>query len=61
MTVSGWASLFKLMNYLGPTISDSKLVAPSTKVVCWGFLINTEDGNVSILREILCQIKDTVR
>ena len=43
-----FASLFKLMNDLGLTISDSKLVPPGTKVVCLGVLINTEDGTVYI-------------
>ena len=49
------------MNDLGLTISDSKLGAPSTKVVCLGVLINTKDGTVSILPEKLRQISDTVR
>ena len=45
---ASFVSLFKLMNDLCLTISDSKLVAPSTKVVCLGVLINTEEGAVSI-------------
>ena len=53
--------LFHLMKGLGLTISDKKLVAPSTKVVCLGVLINTEEGTVSIPPEKLRQIIDTVR
>ena len=49
------------MNELGLTISDSKLVAPSTKVVCLGVLIDTENGTVSIPPDKLHQINDTVR
>ena len=66
MTTLEWAfptqhmrHLFKLMNDLGLTISDSKLVAPSTKIVCLGVLINTEEGTVSITPEKLHQICDT--
>ena len=58
---ASFASLFNLMNELGLTISDSKLVAPSTKVVCLGVLINTENGTVSIPPHKLCQINDTMR
>ena len=45
---ASFASLFSLMKELGLTISDSKLVPPSTKVVCLGVLIDTEKGTVSI-------------
>ena len=56
-----FVSLFKLMNDLGLTISDSKLVPPRTKVVCLGVLINTGDGTVSIPPEKLHKITNTVR
>ena len=56
-----FATLFKLMNDLGLTISDSKLVPPSTQVACLGVLIDTENGNVSIHPEKLRQINDMVR
>ena len=49
------------MNDLGLTIGDSKLVAPSIKVVFLRVLINTEEGTVSIAPEKLRQICDTVR
>ena len=58
---ASFASLFKLMNDLGLTISDSKLVPPSTQAVCLGVLINTENGTVSIPPEKLRQINDTVK
>ena len=58
---ASFASLFKLMNDHGLTISDSKLVPPSTQVVCLGVLINTENGTVSIHSDKLSQINDTVR
>ena len=53
-------SLFDLMEKLGLTISDKKLVPPSTKVVCPGVLINTEDDTVSIPPDKLHHINDTV-
>ena len=58
---ASFASLFSLMNELGLTISDSKLVPPSTQVVCLGVLIDTEKGTVSIPPDKLRQINDTVR
>ena len=58
---AAFASLFKLMKDLGLTISDSKLVPPSTQVVCLGVLIDTEKGTVSIPPDKLSQINDTVR
>ena len=39
---ASFVSLFSLMKELGLTISDSKLVPPSTKVVCLGVLIDTK-------------------
>ena len=58
---ASFASLFSLMKELGLTISDSKLVPPSTKVVCLGVLIDTEKGTVSIPPDKLRQVNDTVR
>ena len=48
------------MKDLGLTISDKKMVSLSTKVVCLGILINTDEGTVSIPPDKLCQIIDTV-
>ena len=53
--------LFQLMKDLCLSISIKKLVAPSTKVVYLGVLINTEADTVSIPPDKLCQITDTMR
>ena len=58
---ASFASLFDLMKQLGLTVSDKKLVPPSTQVVCLGVLINTEKGTVSIPSEKLRQINDMVK
>ena len=52
-----FARLQDLLQELGLTISQKKLVAPSTKVVCLGILVNTEDCSVSIPGEKLTSIK----
>ena len=52
-----FARLQNLLQELGLTISQRKLVAPSTKVVCLGILVNTEDCSVSIPEEKLSSIK----
>ena len=53
--------LLTLMKQLGLSVSQSKLVPPSTKVICLGVLIDTVAGTVSIPSEKLCQINDTVK
>ena len=53
---ASFVSLFDLMKQLGLTVSDKKLVPPSTQVVCLGVLIDTEKGTVSIPPEKLHQI-----
>ena len=45
---ASFASLFELMKDLGLTVSEKKLVPPSTQVVCLGVLIDTVKGTVSI-------------
>ena len=45
---------------LGLTISEKKLVSPSTKVVCLGVLIDTENATISIPEDKLAQIQVTV-
>ena len=47
------------MKCLGVSISQSKLVPPSTKVVCLGFLIDRQTGTISIPPDKLHQINDT--
>ena len=49
-----FASLFDLMQDLGLTVTDKKLIPPSTQVVCLGVLIDTENGTVSVPPEKLC-------
>ena len=58
---ASFVSLFDLMKDLNLTISDKKLIPPSTQVVCLGVLIDTERGTVSIPPEKLCQINDMVK
>ena len=58
-----WASysaLTELMGELGLTISDKKLVAPSTQVTCLGVLIDTVKGTLSIPLEILRDVTQAV-
>ena len=52
--------LTSLMNDLGLTISEKKLVASSTKVICLGVLIDTKKGSISIPEEKLLQIQEMV-
>ena len=53
--------LHQLMTHLGLSISEKKLVAPSTRVTCLGVLIDTENTTVSIPSEKLAQILENVR
>ena len=48
------------MTCLGISISEKKLVAPSTRVTCLGVLIDTENAAVSIPNEKLAQILEKV-
>ena len=52
--------LRNVLERLGLTISEKKLVPPSTKAVCLGILIDTIKGTVSIPDEKFCQIIQTV-
>ena len=59
-----WASysaLTDLMGELGLTISDKKLVAPSTQVTCLGVLIDTVKGTLSIPPEKLRDVTQALR
>ena len=58
---ASYLALIDLMNDLGLTISQKKLVSPSTKVTCLGVLIDTVNGTISIPPEKLRDITDTVR
>ena len=61
---TAWASynaLTELMGGLGLTISEKKLVPPSTQVTCLGILIDTVKGTLSIPSEKLQDITQAVR
>ena len=53
--------LYDLLQKLGLTVSQKKLVPPTTSVVCLGVEINTLTSTVSIPAEKLRQISDTVK
>ena len=53
--------LRNVLERVGLTISEKKLVAPCTKAVCLGVLIDTENGTVSIPDDKLRHINDTVK
>ena len=65
MTFGGYGksfdALLDIMMQLGLTVSDKKLVEPTTKVVCLGILIDTVQGTVSIPPEKLEAIKEMIR
>ena len=47
-----------LLQDLGLEVTPSKLVAPATRVVCLGILVDTVAQTISIPKEKLHQIKD---
>ena len=54
-------ALLDVMTQLGITISDNKLVAPTTKAVCLGILIDTVKGTVAMPPEKLEDIRNMVQ
>ena len=54
-------ALIDVMTQLGLTISESKLVEPTTKAVCLGILIDTVQGTVAIPPEKLEVVKQMVK
>ena len=50
-------TLYNAIRDLGLTISQKKLVRPSTQAVCLGILVNTVEGTLSIPDDKLKQIK----
>ena len=54
-------ALLDVMKQLGITVSEKKLVAPTTRAVCLGILIDTVDGTVAIPPEKLQDIKNMVK
>ena len=61
VAMASYAAFIELMNDLGLTISQKKLVSPSTQVTCLGVLIDTVNGTVSIPPDKLLDVTDTVR
>ena len=53
--------LLSLMECLGLSVSQTKLVTPSTQFICLGILIDPDAGTVSIPSEKLAQINGTVQ
>ena len=53
--------LYDLLQKLGLTVSQKKLVAPATSVICLGVEINTISGTIAIPADKLRQISDTVK
>ena len=53
-------ALIDVMTQLGLTISESKLVEPTTKAVCLGILVDTVQGTVAIPPEKLEVVKQMV-
>ena len=53
-------ALLDVMTQLGITVSEKKLVAPTTRAVCLGILIDTVHGTVAILPEKMQDVKNMV-
>ena len=58
---ASYLALIDLMKDLGLTISQKKLVSPSTKVTCLGVLIDTVNGTISIPPEKLRDVTHNAR
>ena len=54
-------ALFNVMTQLGLTVSEKKLVEPTTRAVCLGILIDTVQGTVAIPPQKLEVIKQMVK
>ena len=52
--------LRNIIEHLGLTISEKKLVVPTTSAMCLGVLIDTVKGTVAIPDEKMHQIKQSV-
>ena len=55
-----FACLYSVLNALGLSISDRKLVRPGTQAICLGVLIDSEKGTMSIPQEKMAQIVQLV-
>ena len=58
---ASYVTLLDLMSDLGLTVSEKKLVAPSTRVTCLGVMIDSIAGTIAIPPEKLEEINSTVR
>ena len=58
---ASYVALLDIMSDLGLTVSQKKLVAPSTQVMCLGVMIDTVKGTIAIPPEKLEQINSVVR
>ena len=56
-----YAALIELINELGITISQKKLVPSLMQVMCLGLLIDTVNGTISIPLDKLCDVMSNVR
>ena len=61
MAKNAFNTLHDLMYRLGLTISQKKLVPPTTKAICLGIEINTVAGTVAIPQAKLEQVKNVVK
>ena len=52
--------LYEIVQDLGLTISQKKLVPPSTKATCLGVVIDTKEGTVSIPPEKIAHINESI-
>ena len=57
---ASFQTLVSLLHHIGLTISEKKLVPPSTQVTCLGIKIDTANGSVSIPPEKMQAISDMV-
>ena len=60
VATASYAALIGLMNELGLTISQKKLVSSSMQVTCLGMLIDTVNGTISIPPDKFCDVMDTL-
>ena len=60
VTHKSYVTLLNLMSKLGLSVSEKKLVVPSTQAVCLGVLIDSENGTISIPPEKLEQVNTMV-
>ena len=60
VTDASFHMLLDVMSKLGLTISQKKLVRPTTKAICLGIEVDTVAGTVAIPSDKLAEVKDTI-